>query len=140
MWEKDTESAGIRVILFVEDSPYYLSSLLPILYRELVSQTQAVMEGTLNEEHRLVTMRARPKILVAGNYEEALALYERFEANVLGVISDVRFSRNGTLKETAGIDFLKHVRERRIRYSAAAYQFGTGQRFEGRFYSRRLCG
>ena len=112
--EKDTESAGIRVILLVEDSPYYLSSLLPILYRELVSQTQAVMEGTLNEEHRLVTMRARPKILVAGNYEEALAIYERFEANVLGVISDVRFSRNGVLNETAGLDFLKHVRERRF--------------------------
>jgi len=112
--EKDTESAGVRVILFVEDSPYYLSSLLPILYRELVSQTQAVMEGTLNEEHRLVIMRARPKILVAGNYEEALALYERYESNVLGVISDVRFSRSGVLNETAGVDFLKHVRERRF--------------------------
>ncbi len=112
--EKDTRSAGIRVILLVEDSPYYLSSLLPILYRELVGQTQAVMEGTLNEEHRLVTMRARPKILVAGNYEEALTLYEQFEANVLGVISDVRFSRNGVLNETAGVDFLKHIRERRF--------------------------
>jgi hypothetical protein len=112
--EKDTQAAGVRVILFVEDSPYYLSSLLPILYRELVSQTQAVLEGTLNEEHRLVTMRARPKILVAGNYEEALALYERFEANVLGVISDVRFSCNGVLNETAGVDFLKHVKARRF--------------------------
>jgi hypothetical protein len=112
--ERDTAAAGIRVILFVEDSPYYLSSLLPILYRELVSQTQAVMEGTLNEEHRLVTMRARPKILVAGNYEEALAIYERFEANVLGVISDVRFSRNGVLNETAGVDFLRHVRAQRF--------------------------
>lgn len=112
--EKDTEYAGIRVILLVEDSPYYLSSLLPILYRELVSQTQAVMEGTLNEEHRLLTMRARPKILIAGNYEEAVALYGRFESNVLGVISDVRFSRNGVLDESAGVDFLKHVRERRF--------------------------
>ena len=112
--ETDTESAGVRVILLVEDTPYYLSSLLPILYRELVGQTRAVMEGTLNEEHRLVTMRARPKILVAGNFEEALSLYGRFEANVLGVISDVRFSRNGVLNETAGVDFLKHVRDRRF--------------------------
>ena len=112
--ETDTQSAGVRVILFVEDSPYYLSSLLPILYRELVGQTQAVMEGTLNEEHRLVTMRARPKILVAGNYEEALALYERFEAHVLAVISDVRFSRNGMLDQAAGVDFLKHVRAKRF--------------------------
>ena len=112
--EKDTGSAGIRVILLVEDSPYYLSSLLPILYRELVSQTQAVMEGTLNEEHRLVTMRARPKILVAGDYEEAVAIYEHFESFVLGVISDVRFPRNGVLNDSAGIDFLKHVRGRRF--------------------------
>jgi CheY-like chemotaxis protein len=112
--EADTQSAGVRVILFVEDSPYYLSSLLPILYRELVGQTQAVMEGTLNEEHRLVTMRARPKILVAGNYEDALTLYKKFEANVLGVISDVRFSRNGVIDETAGVDFLKYVRAKRF--------------------------
>ncbi|BBO80643.1 phosphoenolpyruvate synthase [Desulfosarcina ovata subsp. sediminis] len=111
---KDTASAGVRVILFVEDSPYYLSSLLPILYRELVCQTQAVMEGTLNEEHRLVTMRARPKILVAGNYEEALSLYEEYEAFVLGVISDVRFSRNGVMDDTAGVDFLRHVRTQRF--------------------------
>ncbi|HSO18824.1 MAG TPA: PEP/pyruvate-binding domain-containing protein [Desulfosarcina sp.] len=112
--DKDTQSAGVRVILLVEDSPYYLSSLLPILYRELVGQTQAVMEGTLNEEHRLVTMRARPKILVAGNYEEALHLYERFETNVLGVISDVRFERRGVLSDTAGVDFLRTVRQRRF--------------------------
>ncbi len=112
--DADVRSAGVRVILFVEDSPYYLSSLLPILYRELVCQTQAVMEGTLNEEHRLVTMRARPKILVAGNYEAALALYERFEAHVLGVISDVRFTRKGVFDESAGVDFLKHVRARRF--------------------------
>ncbi|MGD8701700.1 MAG: PEP/pyruvate-binding domain-containing protein, partial [Desulfosarcina sp.] len=112
--EKDTQTAGIRVILFVEDTPYYLSSMLPILYQELVGQTQAVMEGTLNEEHRLLTMRARPKILVAGDYEEAMATYERFEANVLGVISDVRFPRNGILDDTAGLDFLKHVQARRF--------------------------
>ncbi|PID40860.1 MAG: hypothetical protein CR984_01040 [Proteobacteria bacterium] len=110
--ERDTRSAGVRVILLVEDSPYYLSSLLPILYRELVGQTQAVMEGTLNDEHRLVIMRARPKILVAGTYEEALELYGRFESYVLGVISDVRFPRDGALNDTAGIDFLKHIREK----------------------------
>ena len=39
----DTLCAGSRVILFVEDSPFYLSSLLPILYRELVIETHAVV-------------------------------------------------------------------------------------------------
>lgn len=112
--DHDTESAGIRVILFVEDSPVYISALLPVLYRELVCQTQAVLEEGLNEEHRLLTMRARPKILVARNYEEAIRLYERYEPYVLGVISDVRFPRNGKLDENAGVAFLSKIKRERF--------------------------
>ena len=110
----DTQSAGIRVILFVEDSPEYLSSILPILYRELVAQTQALLEEGLNEEHRLLTMRARPKILVAESYEEAIAFYEKFEPYVLGVISDVRFPRNCQLDGNAGVDLLKKIKKERF--------------------------
>ena len=110
----DTESTGIRVILFVEDSPVYISTLLPVLYRELVSQTQAVLGEGLNEEHRLLTMRARPKILVARNYEEADSLYEKYEPYVLGVISDVRFPRNGKLDENAGVAFLSKIKKKRF--------------------------
>jgi CheY-like chemotaxis protein len=112
--DHDTESAGIRVILFVEDSPVYISVLLPVLYRELVSQTQAVLEEGLNEEHRLLTMRARPKILVARNYEEAINFYETYEPYVLGVISDVRFPRNGKLDENAGVAFLSKIKKERF--------------------------
>ncbi len=110
----DTESAGIRVILFVEDSPVYISTLLPVLYRELVTQTQAVLEEGLNEEHRLLTMRARPKILVARNFEEAIILYEAYEPYVLGVISDVRFPRNGQLDDNAGVAFLTKIKKERF--------------------------
>jgi CheY-like chemotaxis protein len=110
----DTEFAGIRVILFVEDSPVYISALLPVLYRELVGQTQAVLEEGLNEEHRLLTMRARPKILVARNFEEAVSLYETFEPFVLGVISDVRFPRNGKLDNDAGVVFLSKIKKKRF--------------------------
>lgn len=110
---RDAESAGIRVILFVEDSPYYISSLLPILYKELVSQTQAIMEEGLNEEHRLLTMRARPKILIAETYEEAVALYDQFKPNILGVISDVRFPRQGSLDANAGVNLLEMIKKDR---------------------------
>ena len=110
----DTASAGIRVILFVEDSPEYISSLLPILYRELVLQTQAVMEEGLNEEHRLLTMRARPKILIAESFEEAIGLYDIFEPYILGVISDVRFERKGQLDKNAGVDLLKKIKADRF--------------------------
>jgi CheY-like chemotaxis protein len=110
----DTESAGIRVILFVEDSPVYISTLLPVLYRELVTQTQSVLEEGLNEEHRLLTMRARPRILVARNFEEAIKLYEACEPYVLGVISDVRFPRNGKLDDNAGVSFLAKIKKERF--------------------------
>ena len=110
----DTESAGIRVILYVEDSPVYISTLLPVLYRELVTQTQSVLEEGLNEEHRLLTMRARPKILVARNFEEAAKFYETFEPYVLGVISDVRYPRRGKLDDNAGVAFLKKVKKDRF--------------------------
>ncbi|MEE4264216.1 MAG: PEP/pyruvate-binding domain-containing protein, partial [Desulfobacteraceae bacterium] len=112
--EHDTEFAGIRVILFVEDSPTYISSLLPVLYKELVSQTQAIMEYRLNEEHKLLTMRARPKILIAENFEEANQLFEKFEPYVLGVISDVRIPRNCVLDENAGVAFLSKIKKERF--------------------------
>jgi hypothetical protein len=112
--EHDTEFAGIRVILFVEDSPTYISSLLPVLYKELVSQTQAIMEYRLNEEHKLLTMRARPKILIAENFEEANQLFEKFEPYVLGVISDVRIPRNCVLDEDAGVAFLAKIKKERF--------------------------
>jgi hypothetical protein len=102
------------VILYVEDSPVYISTLLPVLYRELVTQTQSVLEEGLNEEHRLLTMRARPKILVARNFEEAAKFYETFEPYVLGVISDVRYPRRGKLDDNAGVAFLKKIKKDRF--------------------------
>jgi len=112
--DNDTRCAGIRVILFVEDSPYYRSSLLPILYKELVTETQFVIDDGLNEEHRLLCMRARPKILLADCFENALALYERFKPYVLGVISDVRFPRAGRPDAGAGIALLQYIRHDRF--------------------------
>ncbi len=112
--EHDTRAAGIRVILFVQESPYFLSSLLPILYHELVCQTQAMLESGLNEEHRLLTMRARPKILIAGSYEEALALFQKFEPYVLGVISDVQIPREERSDPEAGVALLAQIRRERF--------------------------
>ena len=106
----DIETAGVRVILFVEDSPEYLSSLLPILYREVVTQTQAAMEEGLNEEHRLLTMRSRAKILVAQTYEEAVEIFHSYSAYLLGVISDMRFPRDHRLDDGAGEALLQLIR------------------------------
>jgi len=110
----DTRCAGIRVIIFVEDSPFYRSSILPILYKELVIETQAVIEDGLNEEHRILSMRARPKILLASSYEQAMDLYEQFKPYVLGVISDVRFPSRGTIVADAGLKLLRYIKQDRF--------------------------
>jgi hypothetical protein len=108
----DTERAWVRVIIMVEDSPRYLSSILPLLYRQIVIQTQAVIEDSINAEHRMLRMRARPKIVVAENYEEAEKLYNTFKPYILSIFSDVRFPRNGKLDDQAGVSFLKRIHEK----------------------------
>ncbi len=108
--DADTQRAQVRVLLLVEDSPLYKSFLLPLIYREVVSQTQSVLAESLNEEHRLLKMRARPKILVAETYEKALALYHRYRPYLLGILSDVRFPRQGRLDREAGLTMLEAIR------------------------------
>ncbi len=111
---RDTELAGVRVILFVEDSPIYASVLLPILYRAIVLQAQSVMMEGLNEEHRLLTMRARPKILYAISLKEARRLFKQFEPYILGVISDVSFPHNYEIDHNAGITLLSQIKKERF--------------------------
>ncbi|SCY87855.1 Response regulator receiver domain-containing protein [Desulfoluna spongiiphila] len=105
----DTQKAGVRLILMVEDSPLYTSAILPILYKEVVTQVQNVMEEVLNHEHRLLTMRARPKILVTQSYEEAMEIYEEYKEYILGVISDASFPREGVVCDDSGYRVLSHI-------------------------------
>ena len=106
----DTKRAMVRVILLVEDSPQHRSALLPMLYSEVVEQTQSVLDEGLNELHRLLKMRARPKILTATCYEEAMRLFERYRPYIFCVMSDVRFPRQGLVSATAGYELLSEVR------------------------------
>ncbi|UCH19904.1 MAG: phosphoenolpyruvate synthase PpsA [Deltaproteobacteria bacterium] len=109
--EFDTQRAKVRVIILVEDSPIYYSSILPLLYKEIVSQTQAVMEDSINDEHRILRMRARPKILLAESYEDAENLYRRFKPYLLSILSDVRIPRNRKIDQEAGFSLLSMIRE-----------------------------
>lgn len=108
--EFDTQRAKVRVLLVVEDSPLHQSWFLPLIYKEVVRQTQTVLGEGLNEEHRLLKMRARPKILLAESYDEAVAFYERYQDYIFGIISDTRIPEKGRLSADAGFRFLKRVR------------------------------
>ncbi|MBF0224608.1 MAG: phosphoenolpyruvate synthase/pyruvate phosphate dikinase [Desulfobacterales bacterium] len=106
----DTEKAKVRVLLFIEDSPIYKSMILPILYKIIMKQTQRVLGGGINKEHRLLRMRARPKILIAENFEEAIAFYENFYPYILGVISDTRFPKFCMIDENAGLELCRTIK------------------------------
>lgn len=108
----DTWRAQVRVLVLVEDSPIYYSRLLPIFYRQIVRQIQNVLEYGVNEEERLLIMRTRPKILLARDFEEASVLCERYRENLLGVISDTRFPKDGRIDGSAGVELLRGLRER----------------------------
>jgi len=84
--EDDCEE-GVHVILVVEDSPWAYSQFLPIIYTEIMKQTSYLISKGINNLHRLLRMRARPKILLAETYEEAVAIFNRYRNNMLGVIS-----------------------------------------------------
>lgn len=109
--DHDTLHAMVRVLILVEDSPYYYSSLLPILYESVVKQTQNVLDDSLNEEHRLMKLRARTKILLAENFEEGMILYLKYKPYILGIFSDVRFHRNDQIDPQAGFTLIEKVRQ-----------------------------
>jgi len=107
----DTASIGVPVILVVEDNIRYYSSFLPVIYTELITQSRRVIQEGVNVAHRLLRMRARPKILLATNYEDAEHLVLRYRDYLLGVVSDIEFPRNGELNIDSGFDLAHLVRK-----------------------------
>jgi len=108
--EEDTKNGNVRVILLVEDSIQYYSRYLPMLYTNIMSQTQNLVEDkSADELHKILKMRARPKVILVSNFEEAVSMISKYKNNLLSVISDVKFQRNGIDDENAGVDLLKYV-------------------------------
>jgi DNA-binding NarL/FixJ family response regulator len=107
---RDTELAGVRTIILIENSVRFYSSYLPLLYTELTKQTEALMADGVNARQRLRRMRARAKILLAETFEEGWGLFERFCPYTLGIISDARFPRGGVSDPEAGLEFVRRVK------------------------------
>lgn len=108
----DTALGMVPVILLIEDSIRFYSRYLPFLYAEVMRQTQRLIaDENLDEMNKLLRMRARPKILLATTYEEALQLFTQYRKALLAVISDVRFPRGGAVDPQAGLTFCRSVKE-----------------------------
>ena len=110
--EHDIKEVGVQMILLVEDSIRFYSSVLPNLYKFVLQQSKEFATEALNEHQRTLRMRGRPKIVLARTYEEAMHLYNRYEKNVLGVITDARYPRECVVDPLAGIKLMEEIRSR----------------------------
>lgn len=109
----DTAVGLTRVILLVEDSIRYYSRYLPILYSEILKQTtRLAKDRTIDGMSRSLSMRVRPKVLLATSYEEAMAFCDKFQEYLLCVISDRKFPKDGVLDREAGVKLIRALKER----------------------------
>ncbi len=108
---EDVASVGVQIILLVEDSIRFYSSALPHLYKFVLEQSQEFSKEALNDHQRTLRMRGRPKIKLARNYEEAIRIFEQYKNNILGIISDMSFMREGAKDPFAGYKFGQYVRK-----------------------------
>ena len=109
--DNDTREADVKCVLLVEDNIRFYSSILPNLYKYILTQSLNFATEALNSQAEMLRMRGRPKVLLARSYEEAWQLYQQYKDNMLGVISDCRYPHNGETDPKAGLTLLKNVRE-----------------------------
>jgi hypothetical protein len=110
--EHDTRSGGVQVILLIEDNVRQYSSFLPVMYSELLEHSQRVIAEGLNLSQKILRMRARPKVLLCTDFEQARRAFHTFGDDVLGIISDVEFpmEAGGNPSPEAGVRFAERVR------------------------------
>jgi CheY-like chemotaxis protein len=107
----DVGVLGVQAILVIEDRIRYYSSFLPMIYTELMQHSHNLLPEGINVSQKLLRVRARPKILLCTTFEEAWSYFTAYQDNILGVISDVEFPKNGVLERLAGAEFARKVRD-----------------------------
>lgn len=109
--DNDTQKGLTGVILLVEDSADYYSTYLPMLYNLVMEQTKNLIEDVSTDElYKVLKLRARPKILLAVNWEDAINIFNQYRNNLLCVISDMRFPRKGVVNDKAGFELIQHIK------------------------------
>jgi len=109
--EFDVMQVGVQAILLVEDSVRFYSSYLPNIYKIIFKQSKSFMTEGLNEHQKMLRMRGRPKILLATTFEEAMDYYYKYKNNLLGIITDMSYPRNGAMDREAGLQLCRYVKK-----------------------------
>ncbi len=93
----------VKVILLVEDNEKYYSRYLPQLYHLVLEQTRRVLsESSSDELYKLLKLRSRPRIVMVTHYEDAKKVLRKYKNDLLTLITDVEFDKNGKKNKEAG--------------------------------------
>ncbi|HXV76010.1 MAG TPA: DUF5752 family protein [Candidatus Polarisedimenticolaceae bacterium] len=106
----DTGVIGVPAIIVVEDNVRFYSSFLPVIYTELMNHVHNLISEGLNLSQKLLRMRARPKVLLCDNFEQAWDYFSAYDDRILGIISDIEFPVGGRLDRGAGVELATRVR------------------------------
>ena len=106
---KDVKTADVRTVLFIEDNPRYYSSILPVLYKEIISNTKKLIDKSLNNSQKILHMRARPKIILLKNYDDAIKYINKYRFNILGIISDLRYPYKKDKHYLSGLKLINYL-------------------------------
>ncbi len=110
--ENDTDLGLVKVILLVEDSEIYYSRYLPLLYSTVLEQTKRIIDDVSTDDlFKVLRLRARPKILLATTYEEAIETVKKYQESLLCLISDVKFTKAGLMDDNAGFSLVVQARD-----------------------------
>jgi CheY-like chemotaxis protein len=109
--DHDIQQIGVQAVLLVEDSIRFYSSYLPNLFKTVLNQSQKFMLEGANEYQQMLRRRGRPKVLLTTTYEQAIEIYNKYRGNIIGIISDIRYPRNGQKDPHAGFNLVEYVRK-----------------------------
>jgi hypothetical protein len=109
--DEDSKHEGVQSILLVESSYKMASVSLRHLYSIILEQSREYMTEGLNEHQKMMQMRGRPKILLASTFEEALQLFRKHQAQLLGVIADIDPKTGNPELKSIAADFCREIKK-----------------------------
>ncbi|MGM0510014.1 MAG: PEP/pyruvate-binding domain-containing protein [Thermoplasmatota archaeon] len=111
--QEEVFSEEAKGILLIEDSIQYYSSYFPLIYEEIWSHTDSMMNEDLPREVKLNRKWSRPFLLLAHDLEEGRSLFEEYQERLACMITDNHLHKQrGEEDEKTGLKFALEVRER----------------------------
>ena len=110
--EHDVRLLPVPIILVVETFIPYYSQFLPLLQEQVMLLNQAVIRREHQNINKSLYINARPRIMLMHDYDKAVEFYEKYEQNIVGIISNVNYHYMGSSHRDGGLHLLQYIRRR----------------------------